>query len=122
MDSQINIDMMYPQCPIRNVLSRICDKWSMLVLCTLHQQQVMRFGTLQKSIPDISQKMLSATLRSLENDGLVSRKAYAEIPPRVEYALTDRGTSLMPLLYSLVTWAKENMDEIVRHRTTVPLL
>lgn len=111
--------MVDPKCPIRNVLSRICDKWSILVLCILEQEGVMRFNALQKIIPDISQKMLTVTLRTLEEDGLVKRKIYAEVPPRVEYNLTDRGSSFVPLLKNLVMWAKENMDDIVCNRTLV---
>ena len=78
-----------PDCPIRNILARICDKWSLLVLYTLKQEPVMRFNMLQKNIPDISQKMLTTTLRTLEDDGFVTRKVYAEVPPRVEYSLTE---------------------------------
>ncbi len=103
-------------CPIRNILSRIGDKWSILVIFTLEQTAVMRFGELQKAIPDISQKMLTVTLRTLEQDGIVSRRAYAEIPPRVEYSLTSRGQSLLPRLDALIDWAKEQMDAIMEDR------
>ena len=72
-------------------ISRIGDKWSLLVLYTLSGSSVMRFNVLQKNIPDISQKMLTVTLRALEEDGLVKRVIYAEVPPRVEYSLTDRA-------------------------------
>lgn len=106
----------YPDCPIRNILSRIGDKWSLLVLYILNQKPVMRFSELQKAIPDISQKMLTVTLRTLEEDGFVKRKVYAEIPPRVEYALTDRAVSLLPHVNSLIDWAKENMDAILKDR------
>ena len=105
-----------PDCPIRNILSRICDKWSMLVLYTLQQKPVMRFNELRRSIPDISQKMLTTTLRTLEEDGFVRRKVYAEVPPRVEYSLTDRALSLLPYIDSLIAWAKENMEEIIKER------
>ena len=77
-------------CPIRDILSRLSSKWAMLILITLDANEVMRFNDLQKSIGDISQRMLSVTLRTLEADGLIGRKAYPEIPPRVEYSLTDR--------------------------------
>ncbi len=107
---------LYPDCPIRNILARISDKWSMLVLFTLRQSPVMRFTVLQKSIPDITQKMLTATLRTLEEDGFVRRRVYAEVPPRVEYSLTDRGMSLLPYIDSLVAWAKENMAAIMDDR------
>lgn len=78
----------YADCPIRMILSRISDKWSILTLFTLTQAPVMRFNELQKTIPDISQKMLTVTLRTLEEDGLVKRKIYAQVPPKVEYSLT----------------------------------
>lgn len=106
----------YPDCPIRNILSRIGDKWSLLVLYILDQAPVMRFNELQKAIPDISQKMLTVTLRTLEEDGFVKRKAYAEVPPRVEYSLTERAISLLPHVNSLVGWAKENMEAILKDR------
>ena len=76
----------------------------------------MRFNTLQKSIPDISQKMLTVTLRTLEEDGFVSRKVYAEVPPKVEYSLTDRALSLLPRINTLIDWAKENMEDIIQDR------
>lgn len=107
---------LYPDCPIRNILARISDKWSMLVLFTLNQSELMRFNALQRNIPDISQKMLTVTLRTLEEDGFVKRKVYAEVPPRVEYSLTDRAVSLLPHINSLIVWAKENMDAILADR------
>lgn len=107
---------LYPDCPIRNILARISDKWSMLVLFTLNQSELMRFNALQRNIPDISQKMLTVTLRTLEEDGFVKRKVYAEVPPRVEYSLTDRAISLLPHINSLIVWAKENMDDILTDR------
>lgn len=110
------INELVPDCPIRNILARISDKWSLLVLYTLNQESVMRFNTLQKSIPDISQKMLSVTLKTLEEDGFVNRKVYAEVPPKVEYSLTDRALSLLPCINTLIAWAKENMEAIIRDR------
>ena len=103
-------------CPIRNVLDRMGDKWSILVLLCLDEGEVMRFNQLQKTIGDISQKMLTVTLRTLEADGLVLRKAYAEIPPRVEYSLTSMGESLIPHINNLQDWALENMSTIVTSR------
>ncbi|WP_300939559.1 winged helix-turn-helix transcriptional regulator [Bacteroides acidifaciens] len=107
---------LYPDCPIRNILARISDKWSILVLFTLNQSALMRFNALQKNIPDISQKMLTVTLRTLEEDGFVRRQVYAEVPPRVEYSLTDRAVSLLPHINSLITWAKDNMNAILLDR------
>ena len=115
--SKIEIqDSFSPDCPIRNILSRIGDKWSLLVLHTLHDRDVLRFKELQRSIPDISQKMLTVTLRTLEQDGFVTRKVYAEVPPKVEYQLTERALSLLPQIYVLIDWAKEHMDAIMEDR------
>ena len=111
------VDPLFPQCPVRNVLSRIGDSWSLLVLLALHDKaEAMRFSDLCRAIPDVSQKMLTSTLRKLEADDLLSRTIYPEVPPRVEYKLTKRGKTLIPLLYQLVDWSLDNMDAIIRHR------
>jgi DNA-binding HxlR family transcriptional regulator len=111
------VDPLFPQCPVRNVLSRIGDRWSLLVLLALHDKaEAMRFSDLCKAIPDVSQKMLTSTLRKLEADDLLSRTIYPEVPPRVEYKLTKRGKTLIPLLNQLVDWSLNNMDAIMRHR------
>ncbi|MBW4734323.1 helix-turn-helix transcriptional regulator [Prevotella melaninogenica] len=109
-------DALYPNCPIRNVLSRVGDKWSMLVLFTLENNDNQRFKELQRNIPDISQKMLTATLKMLEGDGLIHREVFPEIPPRVEYSLTEKGKSLLPLIDNLLSWASENMEDIIESR------
>lgn len=108
----------FADCPIRNVLARICDKWSLLVIYTLnaHSGEPLRFNVLRKLIPDISQKMLTSTLRTLEADGYVSRRVYAEVPPRVEYSLTERSISLIPIMNDLIGWAQEHMAAIVCDR------
>ena len=111
-------DSLNPKCPVRNVLNRVGDKWSMLVLFTLESTPTIRFKELQRNIPDISQKMLTTTLKTLEADGLIIRKAYPEIPPRVEYELTSRGKSLLPLIDNLLSWASTNMDGIMQSRET----
>ena len=111
------VDPLFPQCPVRNVISRIGDRWSLLVLLALHDKaEAMRFSDLCKAIPDVSQKMLTSTLRKLEADDLLSRTVYPEVPPRVEYKLTKRGKTLIPLLNQLVDWSLDNMDAIIRHR------
>ena len=113
----IIIDPHFPDCPIRNILSRISDRWSMLILLTLNAtQEPMRYSDILSRIPDISQKMLTVALRNLEADGLVSRQAYAEIPPRVEYQITERAKTLMPHIDSLVGWALDNIADILRDR------
>lgn len=109
-------DALFPNCPIRNILSRIGDKWSMLVLYTLETDEAKRFKELQRNIPDISQKMLTATLKMLEADGLVKREAFAEVPPRVEYSLSAKGKTLLPHINALLSWATDNMDDIYESR------
>lgn len=103
-------------CPIRDIISRISSKWTMLVLVTLHSNGTMRFNDIQKSIGEVSQRMLTVTLRSLEADGLIHRKVYPEVPPKVEYKLSERGESLMPLLQSLIDWALEHAEAIMEDR------
>jgi len=107
---------LYPNCPVRNVLSRVGDKWSMLILFTLESHPTIRFKELQRNIPDISQKILTATLKTLEADGLVKREVFPEVPPRVEYSLTAKGLSLLPLIDNLLTWASDNMVDIMASR------
>ncbi|MBQ8714360.1 MAG: helix-turn-helix transcriptional regulator [Prevotella sp.] len=116
MKNQVT-DPLFPECPVRNIIARIGDKWPILVLLTLDgMKQPMRFKDIEAAIPDISQKMLAQTLRNLEADGLVLRHAYAEVPPRVEYELTDRSRSLMPHIHDLVDWALNNLSGIVNDR------
>ena len=110
-------DALFPDCPIRNVLARVGDKWSLLVLYNLQHREPVRFKELQRQIPDISQKSLTQTLRTLEEDGFVSREVFPEVPPRVEYSLTPRAHSFLPLVENMINWAKENMDEIIKDRT-----
>ena len=105
----------YLACPIRNVISRFGDKWSMLVLYSLHTSEtgILRFNELRHHMTDCSQKMLSQTLKNLEQSHLVHREVYPEVPPRVEYSLTDTGKSLMPVIMGLIAWGKEHFNEVV---------
>lgn len=113
-------DMAY--CPIRNVLDRFGDKWSLLIIFrlsdefALNKNNAMRFNELHKAVEGISQKMLTVTLRVLEADGFVLRKIYAEVPPRVEYRLSDLGKSLVPLVANLSDWAYKHQEEILASR------
>ena len=109
----------HDSCPVRNVLARFGDKWSLLVIRLLGKAGVMRFNELHKTIDDISQKMLTVTLRTLETDGLVKRTVFPEVPPRVEYAITPLGQSLIPHIEGLAKWAHENMGEIMKRRVIV---
>jgi DNA-binding HxlR family transcriptional regulator len=99
-------------CPTRHVLNVIADKWATLIVGLL-QKQPMRFAALQRQIGGISQKMLTQTLRSLERDGLVQRTVYAEVPPRVEYALTPLGRTLCESLGAIIKWSEENIEAVV---------
>ena len=103
-------------CPVREVLDRIGHKWATLVILQLGENEVMRFNELSHAIGDISQKMLTTTVRNLEADGFISRKMYAEIPPKVEYRLTPLGASLLPLIKDMVSWADDNLRTIQRNR------
>lgn len=103
-------------CPIRDVLDRFGDKWSILVILNLGNTGRTRFNGIKNKIDGISQRMLTVTLRSLERDGLITRNIFAEIPPRVEYELTTLGNDLLQKIWDLAQWASGSMDEILRAR------
>jgi DNA-binding HxlR family transcriptional regulator len=100
---------------VREVLDRIGDKWSLLVIGTLRSGP-LRFGELEEAAVGISQRMLTVTLKRLVEDGLVRRTAYAEVPPRVEYEVTELGQTLVPLVMALAEWAMANHQQINAHR------
>jgi DNA-binding HxlR family transcriptional regulator len=104
------------ECPVRQVLDKIGDKWSVLLIITLARQP-HRFGALRRAVPDISQRMLTQTLRDLQRDGLVSRHVYPTVPPSVEYRLTPLGQSLMEPLSHLIRWAETHFDAICAARS-----
>lgn len=95
-----------PACPVETTLTLISDKWKVLILRDL-LPGTKRFGELRKSIGHVSQKVLTAQLRQMEQSGLVNRKVYAEVPPKIEYSLTDVGYSLKPILDAMWTWGEE---------------
>ena len=95
-----------PACPVETTLTLISDNWKVLILRDL-LPGTKRFGELKKSIGHVSQKVLTAQLRQMEQSGLVNRKVYAEVPPKVEYSLTDVGYSLKPILDAMWTWGEE---------------
>lgn len=101
-------------CPIRLVLDRIADKWTVMIMSLLSDGVPHRFSDLRRNVEGISQKMLTQTLRDLERDGLVVRTLYAEIPPRVEYAITPLGVTLCGPISQLGEWACTYVDEIKR--------
>jgi DNA-binding HxlR family transcriptional regulator len=100
-----------PACPVETTLLIIGDKWKVLILRDLIDG-TKRFGELKKSINSISQKMLTQQLREMEEDGLVDRKVYAEVPPRVEYTLTEDGLSLKPILDSMLNWGQQYKEKV----------
>lgn len=100
-----------PLCPIRDVLDRLGDRWTLLVLMEL-QSGTLRFSAIRKRISDISPRMLAQTLRQLEYDGLVGRTVYPTIPPKVEYALTPLGRSMLKPVGALIAWASDNHDAV----------
>ena len=97
------------RCPVEVTISMIGGKWKCLILWHLHDEK-MRFKALERIVPGVSQKMLSQQLRELEADGLLSKTVYPEVPPRVEYELTERGHSLFPVLDLMHTWAMDQLD------------
>ncbi|MGX1516331.1 winged helix-turn-helix transcriptional regulator [Streptomyces collinus] len=101
---------------VRQVLDRVGDKWSMLIIAVL-ENGPLRYTDLQRQIPGISQRMLTHTLRQLVEDGLVTRTAYAEVPPRVEYALAPLGRGLHEIVTQLIGWAADHHEEIRTHRS-----
>lgn len=102
-------------CPVREVLDRVGDKWSVLVVVLLGIR-AHRFSELHRTVEGISQRMLTRTLRGLERDGLVTRTVHATVPPRVDYALTDLGRTLLDPLAALAGWAGEHRDDITAAR------
>ncbi len=103
-------------CPVRNVIARFGNKWALLVILVISESEPVRFKELLRKIPDISSRVLSGTLRTLEEDALVVRTSYQEVPPRVEYSLTETGRSLVPIILQLTEWAQKNMKKITDHR------
>ena len=105
-------------CPVRPLLDRMADKWSLLVIARLAEARGsrLRFSELMRAVGGVSQRMLSTTLRNLERDGLVIREVFAEVPPRVEYQLTERGKSFLIPVRALIGWLEANWPDIQRSR------
>jgi DNA-binding HxlR family transcriptional regulator len=113
--SSSNASVLDAQCPSRLVLDRIADKWTALIIQIL-AKGTMRYAALQREIGDISQKMLTQTLRSLERDGLVQRKVHPVVPPKVEYSLTRLGRTLIEPLHALCRWSEKHLHELEANR------
>ena len=103
-------------CPVKDIMARFGDKWSIYSILLLGQKEKLRFSEMKNGIEGISQRMLTVTLRSLEEDGIVSRTIYPEVPPRVEYQLTQLGKGLLEQLLQLASWADDHFLEIVKAR------
>ncbi len=112
MPSQSTWDVFNDRCPTRQVLDRIADKWTVMIVARL-AQRTLRFGALKRDIGGISQKMLAQTLRGLERDGLVARTVFAEVPARVEYSLTPLGQTLVQVLSQIKQWAEGNIESVL---------
>lgn len=116
MQQKAEKNTIFEMCPVRNIIARFGNKWAFLVLLTIGENSVIRYNELCRKIPDVSSRVLSQTLKTLETDGLISRKIYPVVPPKVEYSLTDIGQSLLPLVMQLTSWAQNNMQRILNHR------
>ena len=104
-------------CPARWLLEILATKWTPVVLYLLDEHSPMRYGRLRRATVGVTQKVLTATLRNLERDGLVTRVVHPETPPKVDYYITELGESLIPIIHSLKTWAEENIAEVLARRT-----
>lgn len=108
-------DAFDPECPTRVILDRVGDKWTVLIIEILDDGP-KRFGEIRRAIGGITPKVLTSTLRSLVADGLVTRQSFGEVPPRVEYSLTDLGRSLQAPVTALRRWAERNVAELIDNR------
>ncbi len=108
-------DVYNEHCPTRVVLDRIADKWTVLIVGALEEKK-KRFGELRREVGGVSQKMLTQTLRGLERDGIVSRTVYASVPPKVEYALTELGRTLVGILEEIRDWSEQHIDGVLTAR------
>lgn len=108
---------MFPklECPIMATIAMISDKWKVLIICKL-RKGTLRFNELRRELKGVTQRVLTHQLRELEADGLVRRQIYAEVPPRVEYSLTELGQTLIPVLDHLERWAQEHSEELLASR------
>ncbi|HEY9719492.1 MAG TPA: helix-turn-helix domain-containing protein [Trichormus sp.] len=103
------------ECPTMATIAMISDKWKVLIICKL-KNKTLRFNELRRELQGVTQRVLTHQLRELEADGLVTRKVFAEVPPRVEYSLTELGTTLIPVLDHLESWAREHSAELLATR------
>lgn len=116
LETMVPWDVFNSQCPTRQVLDRIADKWTVLIIRRL-ADGTLRFAQLRRAVDGISQKVLTNTLRGLERDGIVTRRIYASVPPRVEYSLTNLGRSLGDLAQGICRWAEANIEQVQEARS-----
>jgi DNA-binding HxlR family transcriptional regulator len=117
LETKIPWNVFDNNCPTRQVLDRIADKWTVLIIRRL-SDGTLRFAQLRRAVDGISQKVLTNTLRGLERDGIVTRRIYASVPPRVEYSLTDLGRSLSDMVGRVCGWAEANIEKVQESRVT----
>lgn len=106
----------YEYCKAAPVLEWLGNKWALVVLMTISESGPVRFNELYRTIPSVSEKVLSQVLRQLTTDGIIDRQLYPDVPPRVEYSITDLGRTLLPHVQALIDWGRENFDRIMENR------
>ena len=106
----------YEYCKAAPMLEWMCNKWALVVLLKVLENEPVRFNELYRTIPAISEKVLSQVLRQLYTDGILDRQLYPDVPPRVEYSVSDFGKTLLPLVQNLIDWGRENFDTIIKNR------
>jgi DNA-binding HxlR family transcriptional regulator len=106
----------YEYCKAAPVLEWLGNKWALVVLMTISESGPVRFNELYRTIPSVSEKVLSQVLKQLTADGIIDRQLYPDVPPRVEYSITDLGRTLLPHVQALIDWGRENFDRIMENR------
>lgn len=106
----------YEYCKAAPMLEWLGNKWALVVLVKIHENEPVRFNELYRSIPSVSEKVLSSVLKQLVTDGIIHRELYPDVPPRVEYSVTDFGKTLLPHVEALISWGRDNFDKIMTNR------
>lgn len=110
----------YEYCKAAPMLEWIGNKWALVVLVKISENEPVRFNELYRNIPSVSEKVLSQVLKQLTTDGIIERKLYPDVPPRVEYSVSDFGRTLLPHVESLINWGRDNFDRIIKNRNRQP--
>lgn len=106
----------YEYCKAAPMLEWIGNKWALVVLVKISENEPVRFNELYRNIPSVSEKVLSQVLKQLTSDGIIERKLYPDVPPRVEYSVSDFGRTLLPHVEALINWGRDNFDRIIKNR------